>query len=91
VSSMNRRDFGLRLTAGLIGVSSAAQAQNLSATEHMATEWSLTSAKKYKDPFGDIELDVVLQGPAGTQYRAPAFWSGDYAWRVRFAPPTVGR
>jgi hypothetical protein len=91
MSSMNRRDFGLRLTAGLIGVSSAGQARNLSATEHMATEWSFTSAKKYKDPSGDIELDVVLQGPAGSEYRAPAFWSGDYTWRVRFAPPAVGR
>jgi len=60
------------------------------AIQHMATEWGYTSAKAYADPFNDIELDLVFNGPAGEEWRVPAFWAGGQEWRVRFAPPHPG-
>jgi len=91
MSSMNRRDFSLRLTAGIIGATAPALAHDVAATQGIATEWSFRSGKKYNDPFGEIELDVAVQAPGGTEYRIPAFWSGDHTWTVRFAPPSAGR
>lgn len=89
--NLNRRDFGLRITTGLIGLSSVGQAQNLSTMEWAATEWGFTSGKEYKDPFQQAELDVVVQKPGGPEFRVPAFWAGESSWRVRFAPPSAGR
>ena len=57
---------------------------------NQATEWSFVSAKTRRDPFHDIELDVLFQGPEGRTWRVPAFWAGDSEWRVRFAPPLTG-
>lgn len=57
---------------------------------HTPTEWSFRSGKQYKDPFNEIELDVVFQGPGGTEHRVPAFWAGGQTWRVRYAPPAPG-
>jgi Protein of unknown function (DUF4038)/Domain of unknown function (DUF5060) len=91
MSSMNRRDFGLRMTAGFIGLTSAGQAQNLSTMERTATEWSFTSGKKYEDPFHEVVLEGVIQRPGGAELHVPAFWAGDHTWRVRFAPPAAGR
>ena len=53
-------------------------------------EWGYTSDHDYADPFAEIVLDVVVTGPDGRVWRAPAFWAGDRAWRVRFAAPRTG-
>ncbi len=56
-----------------------------------ATEWSFHSGKSYRDPFNEVDLDVLFEGPGGVQHRAPAFWSGGSVWRIRYAPPAPGR
>ena len=54
-------------------------------------EWGFTSGKAYRDPFNDVELDLMVSGPGALTQRIPAFWSGDTNWRVRYAPPRPGR
>jgi len=57
---------------------------------HRVVEWSYTSGWRYDDPFNDIELDVVFTDEGGREWRVPAYWAGDFEWRVRFAPPAEG-
>ncbi len=59
-------------------------------TLHVPTEWSLESGKSYRDPFGEVNVDVVFTGPSGRKLRMPAFWDGGATWRVRFAPQEIG-
>src|SRR3989442_13462620 len=61
------------------------------AIQNRAAEWSYSSGKPYKDPFNEIELDVVFQDAQGQEQRVPAFWAGENNWSVRFAPPAPGR
>ena len=87
---ISRRDFS-RWSAGsvlLAGVSKASAARF--ATAGVATEWSFVSAKRYADPFNEVELDVVFRG-ADAELRVPAYWAGGGEWRVRFAAPAPGR
>ena len=63
----------------------------LYATHNQACEWTFSSGKPYDDPFSQMELDVLLTGPEGRTYRVPTYWAGGQEWRVRFAPPRVGR
>lgn len=52
-------------------------------------ETSFTSGRQYRNPFVDVQVDVVFRG-GGQQWRVPAFWAGDGTWTVRFAPPVPG-
>jgi len=61
----------------------------LFATQHVPVEWSYRSGRRYDDPFHQVELDVLCEGPDG-QRRLPGFWGGEQEWRVRFAPPAPG-
>jgi hypothetical protein len=65
-------------------------AQQRSAIQNCPTEWSYQSGKRYADPFGEVELDVVFTLPTGERHRVPAFWAGESTWRVRYAPPGAG-
>lgn len=58
--------------------------------QYEVSEWSYRSSTPYPDPFNDIELDVLVSGPAGGTWRVPAYWAGGSDWRVRFAPPAPG-
>lgn len=60
------------------------------AMQNCATEWSYASGKSYRDPFNEIELDVIVTGPDGEEQRVPAFWAGGNAWRVRYSSPKLG-
>ena len=60
------------------------------AEQNCMAELSLRSAKRYEDPFNEVELDVVFTGPDGTERTVPAFWAGDSVWRVRYASTLVG-
>jgi hypothetical protein len=53
-------------------------------------EVTFTSQKDRKDPFSEVELDVLFTGPDGDRLRVPAFWAGGRLWRVRFASPKAG-
>jgi len=59
-------------------------------SQNCMTEWSYSSSKTYRDPFNEVELDVVFREPDGKEMRVPAFWSGGQTWRVRYASSKVG-
>ena len=52
-------------------------------------EFGFTSALVHADPFNDLEVDIVFEGPGGVR-RVPAFWSGGQEWRVRFSSDQPG-
>jgi hypothetical protein len=52
-------------------------------------ETSFTSARKYGNPFMELEVDVLFSR-GNEQWRVPAFWAGGDRWTVRFAPPVPG-
>jgi hypothetical protein len=52
-------------------------------------EATFVSAKKYADPFNDVDVDVIFSD-GSRDWRVPAFWEGDQRWSVRFAPPSPG-
>lgn len=58
--------------------------------QYEVSEWTFTSRKGYKDPFNQVELDVVFMDEESRAWKVPAFWAGGRKWRVRFAPPTPG-
>ena len=60
------------------------------AQANCVAEWSYSSGKAYRDPFNDVELDVIITNPEGQEQRVPAFWAGEQTWRVRYSSPKVG-
>jgi hypothetical protein len=87
---MNRRTFNRNLALALPLLSRTASAQKRQARQNCVSEWSFSSGKAYRDPFNDVELDVVFSGPGG-QHRVPAFWAGEQNWRVRYAATQPGQ
>jgi hypothetical protein len=61
----------------------------LAAEQWVVFETSFTSARKYANPFVDVQVDVVFRSGA-QQWLVPAFWAGGDQWTVRFAPPAQG-
>ncbi len=61
------------------------------AVQNSVLEFSLCSEKFYEDPFNEVELDVVFEGPSGSKRVVPAFWTGENLWKVRFSAPDIGR
>jgi hypothetical protein len=87
---MNRRAFTRTLGAGVISRAFGI-AQARPARQHCAAEWSFTSGKAYRDPFNEVELDVLVRSPSGREDRVPAFWAGEQTWRVRYSATEPGR
>lgn len=58
--------------------------------ENCVTEWAYTSGTAYRDPFNEVELDVVFTDPGGGEHVVPAFWAGEQTWRVRYSSPFTG-
>lgn len=54
------------------------------------TEWTFHSRKVYENPFIDVTLDVVFQGPNSQTFTVPAFYDGGDTWKVRFNPNQSG-
>ncbi len=54
-------------------------------------ELPLTSDQPYENPLQDVLLVATFVSDAGEVRRVDAFWDGGQSWRVRFAPPTLGR
>lgn len=77
--------------AGALAWRGAAGADGRYAVQNCATEWSFVSGKQYRDPFHEVELDVVIQDPTRQEYRVPAFWAGENTWTVRHAAPGAGK
>jgi hypothetical protein len=53
-------------------------------------ELALLSAKTYKNPFVEIELDAVVTQPGGKVLRVPMFWAGGSRWCLRYASSVIG-
>jgi Protein of unknown function (DUF4038)/Domain of unknown function (DUF5060) len=87
---LSRRAFCQSSAASLFLLSRGTQAQRQFGIQNCAAEWAYHSSKRYADPFNEIELDVIFKGPSGEEHRSPAFWSGESAWHVRYAPPAAG-
>ena len=81
-SSMNLTLSSLTL-AGLIATS------GMGAEQWVVFETSFTSARKYDNPFQNVQVDVLFRS-GDQQWLVPAFWSGGDTWTVRFAPPVQG-
>ena len=50
-------------------------------------EIELTAAKKWSNPYTDVEAWVDFEHDSGRVIRRPAFWDGGASWKVRFASP----
>src|SRR2546429_450404 len=61
------------------------------ASQNGPTEGAYTSYKTYADPFNDVQLDVVVTCPDGSEQCMPAFWAGENTWRVRYAASEIGK
>ena len=90
MSEMNRRTFS-RLALGAAALQSAGNAQTREALQRCVTEWSFSSGRAYREPFNEVELDVIFKRPGGEEDRVPAFWAGGQSWRVRYAPMVPGK
>jgi hypothetical protein len=86
--AMSRRSFckALAITAA----TTRASGQSRIASTGVPFEWSYISGKQYTDPFNQIDLDVVVVTPSGSEERVPAFWAGGSTWRVRYAAQATG-
>lgn len=47
------------------------------AIQNCVLEFSFRSGKWYKDPFNEVELDVIFRGPDNSKKVVPAFWAGE--------------
>ena len=63
--------------------------QTLSARTWVANEIAFESEKSYANPFGDVDVELLLWGN-GRLYKIPAFWDGGNVWKIRFACPSAG-
>lgn len=58
--------------------------------QNQVIEFSFNSSKIYKDPFNEIDLDVIFIDPNGKKLMVPAFWDGENIWRVRYSSCVIG-
>ena len=77
----------LVVLAALIPSTRASAAEAVAGT---VFEMSISTTKAYANPFVDVEVDVVFTH-GKSQWRVPAFFAGDGAWKVRFTPPVAGQ
>jgi hypothetical protein len=86
-----RRSFVRTVSAGSLACLTSLHADSRYAVQNCATELTFVSGKQYKDPFNELDLDVVFQDAQGREHRVPAFWSGENLWTVRYSAPAAGR
>ena len=91
--TMSRRTFVKALAITTVASSTARPgiSEEKEAIAGTPTEWSYASQKTYSDPFNQVEMDVIITTPSGSDERVPCFWAGDFTWRVRYAPGEPGR
>ncbi|MBR7063078.1 MAG: DUF4038 domain-containing protein [Clostridia bacterium] len=54
------------------------------------TDIVLKSAKTYKNPYKDVDIDAEFVHEDGTRIHLYGFWYGGSEWHVRFAPTKAG-
>ena len=70
-------------------VQSDGVAARLHVPQHQISELSFLSDRDYANPFVDVNVTVTFVCGDATVARN-AFWDGERAWKVRFAPPGPG-
>lgn len=55
-----------------------------------ATTFSLTAGRTYDNPYTEISVNALFEGPNGEKITVPAYWAGGTTFNVRFAPTSVG-
>ena len=55
----------------------------------VADEFEIKSAKKYENPFEDVDVDVVFT-KGKDKMTVPCFWDGGDTWKVRFSLNKTG-
>lgn len=58
-------------------------AAKVSIQKNCVTEMRFRSSVAYSDPYNDVSVDVLFDGPNSVFLWAPAFWRGDNVWAVR--------
>jgi len=53
-------------------------------------ELTLKTAKKYTNPFIDVDVTAIFTGPDGREIKRLAYWDGDGVWKVRTALTAEG-
>jgi hypothetical protein len=57
---------------------------------NQAAEWSLNSARAYRDPYNEVKVWALITEPSGKTRRTPFFWGGGDLWRIRYSSPETG-
>lgn len=57
---------------------------------NQTAEFSFASSRPHRDPFNEVDVDVLFTGEDGVGRLVPAFWAGGDVWRVRFSSPVAG-
>ena len=55
------------------------------------TELTFNSGKRYKQPFNDVSLKMIVTGPDKKEKVIPGFWDGEDVWKLRFSSKCMGR
>lgn len=74
----------------LAGISFSVKAEGEDAMVWTPTEITLTSTKKYDNPYKDVSIDAVFTHTDGTQISLPGFWKEGDTFAVRFSPTKTG-
>ncbi len=53
-------------------------------------EASVKNAKDYRNPYGDVTLDVTYESPDGSQIKFWGFYDNGRRWKIRFMPEEIG-
>lgn len=61
-------------------------------SDYEPIEFTLDVDAEYSNPYDvrEVAVDGVFTAPDRTQMKAPGFWDGEGAWKIRFTPSQVG-
>ncbi len=55
-----------------------------------AITFNLTSGRAYDNPYTEVSVNALFEGPNGEKLTVPAYWAGGTTFKVRFAPTSEG-
>lgn len=53
-------------------------------------EASIENTKNYRNPYGDVTLNVSYENPDGREIKFWGFYDGGRTWKIRFMPEEIG-
>ena len=53
-------------------------------------EASVKNTKNYRNPYGDVALNVTYESPHGSRTKFWGFYDGGRTWKIRFMPEEIG-